>query len=362
MINFEPNWTSSPGNTILDILKLKNIELSEFAKKINESDDDILNLINGSIKINTKIASKLSIELGASPSFWINREKQYRDILNKRHPEMISKWIKSLPINDMIKYGWIKESNNLGKECLDYFGVNNVFEWNLKYPETTNLSFRKTEAFKSDLASIFSWIRRGEILSKKYPNTAWNKDKFLESLDEIKKLTKEKNPKKFLPRLISICAESGVALTIVPTPRNCPVSGVVKFLDNKALLQMSFRYLSDDQFWFTFFHEAAHLILHNPENPILELDKEKENSVKELEANNFAAEVLIPYYLKDELYKIKSNKKKIVGLSMKAGVSPGIIVGQMQHLGIIKFEYLNGYKRRYKWSDINETLYGLNLY
>ncbi|QRM89049.1 ImmA/IrrE family metallo-endopeptidase [Lacinutrix sp. WUR7] len=360
MINFQPNWTSSPGNTINDILKNRSIEVPVFAKKIDESTDLVIKLIEGSIKINNELASKLSNELGTSRSFWINREEHYRSLLKVNQPKVMSNWISSLPIKDMIKFGWIKDSNNLEKECLNYFGVSDVYAWYTKYTNTNTLSFRKTETYKSDLASIFSWIRRGELLSNKYPLNEWNKQKFLDSLDEIKTLTREKNPKKFLPKLISICSDCGVVLAIVPTPKNCPVSGVVKFIGNRALIQMSFRYLSDDQFWFTFFHEAGHLILHNPENPILEIDK-KVIDEKEKEANDFAQEVLIPYYLKEEMMKIRGNKKKIVGFSIKAGVSPGIVIGQLQHLKIIRFEYLNGYKRRYDWSDINETLESLKL-
>ncbi|MFB9053275.1 ImmA/IrrE family metallo-endopeptidase [Formosa undariae] len=360
MINFEPNWTSSPGNTINDILNSRNIGVATFAEKIDESTDLVLKLIEGSIKINKELASKLSTELGASPLFWINREVQYRDLLKINQPKLLSNWISSLPIKDMIKFGWIKGVENLEKECLNYFGISDVHSYYKKYPNVNSLSFRKTDTYKSDLAAIFSWIRRGEILSDNYPLNEWNRQKFLDSLDEIKTLTREKNPKKFLPKLISTCAGCGVVLTIVPTPKNCPVSGVVKFIDNRALIQMSFRYLSDDQFWFTFFHEAGHLILHNPENPILETNK-SDIDEKENEANAFAQEVLIPYYLKEEMMSIRGNKKKIVGFSVKAGVSPGIVVGQLQHLKIIKFEYLNGYKRRYNWSDINETLGSLNL-
>ena len=32
--------------------------------------------------------------------------------------------------------------------------------------------------------------------------------------------------------------------------------------DDQAWIQMSFRFLTDDHFWFTFFHEVGHLILH----------------------------------------------------------------------------------------------------
>ncbi|MFX9089566.1 ImmA/IrrE family metallo-endopeptidase, partial [Acinetobacter baumannii] len=31
----------------------------------------------------------------------------------------------------------------------------------------------------------------------------------------------------------------------------------------KAMVLLSFRHLSDDHFWFTLFHEFAHLLLHN---------------------------------------------------------------------------------------------------
>lgn len=360
-LNFDPNWISSPGNTIKDILKNRNIEVSVFAERISESKELVLSLINGSEQINDEMALKLSFELGASSTFWINREKHYRGLLEKNHPEVLSDWVKSLPVKDMIKFGWINGSVNLEQECLNYFGVKDAYSWYKKYTNTENMAFRRTERYKSDIASIFSWIRRGELLSDKYPYNKWDKEKFLSSLDEIKTLTREKNPKKFLPKLISICADCGVVLTIVPTPKGCPVSGAVKFFEDRALMQMSFRYLSDDQFWFTFFHEAAHLILHNPVDVILESDKKVTNDEKEMEANDFAKEALIPYYLDDEFLKIRGNKKKIVGFSMKAGISPGIVVGQLQHLGIIKFEYLNAYKRRYKWSDINETLEGLNL-
>jgi plasmid maintenance system antidote protein VapI len=360
MINFEPNWISSPGNTINDILKDRSIEVSTFAEKIDESVETVLELIEGSIKLCDNLASKLSIELGTSSLFWINREQHYRSLLEKNQSKISANWIKSLPIKDMVKFGWIKESKNLEKECLNYFGVDDVYAWHRKYTDTKALSFRKTETYKSDVASIYSWIRKGEILSSRYPLNKWNKEKFLDSLDEIKTLTREKNPKKFLPKLISKCSDCGVVLTIVPTPKNCPVSGVVKFVDDRALIQMSFRYLSDDQFWFTFFHEAGHLILHNPQNPILETGK-KVIDEKEKEANDFAQEALIPYYLKDEMMRIKGNKKKIISFSIKAGVSPGIVIGQLQHLKLIRFEYLNGYKRRYKWSDINETLESLDL-
>jgi Zn-dependent peptidase ImmA (M78 family) len=60
---------------------------------------------------------------------------------------------------------------------------------------------------------------------------------------------------------------------------------------DKALLLLSGRFLSDDQFWFSFFHEAAHLILHSQEPHI---DHESTSTPQqETEANGFAQRVIL---------------------------------------------------------------------
>ena len=83
-------------------------------------------------------------------------------------------------------------------------------------------------------------------------------------------------------------------MVIVPAPSGCKVSGATLFpQQDKALLLLSFRYLSDDHFWFSFFHEVGHLLLHGIEKIFLEgVDEINQND--EEEANKFAAELLIP--------------------------------------------------------------------
>lgn len=119
------------------------------------------------------------------------------------------------------------------------------------------------------------------------------------------------------------------------------------------MLLLSFRYLSDDHFWFTFFHEAGHIVLHKSNAAFIEDNSPDKNySNEEKEANIFAGEILIPHELQGELSRLRGNKRNIISFAMKAGVSPGIVVGQMQHRGIIDHKYLNSFKRRYDWNDI----------
>lgn len=356
------NWSSSPGSTIVDILEEKYMSETEFCSNLNIDYAQCRGVISGYNEITTAIAEKLVQTLGASKEFWLKREKQYREVLDNlaSTEEVKSAWLQSLPINDMLKYKWIKASDNLYDACLTFFGVSNVETWNLIYKaDSGNPAFRISPKFESKSASIATWLRQGEIIAEEIDCEPWNKQKFLERIEEIKLLTRQKNPSIFIPKLKAICAECGVAVAIAPTPSGCPASGATKFISsNKAILMLSFRYLRDDNFWFTFFHEAGHLILHGKDRMHIEVTDKVNyaSSPEEIEANKFAGEILVPFLYRSELKNIKSNKKKLISFAMKMGVSPGIVVGQMQNDGIISYQYLNGYKRTFNWKDIDEAL------
>lgn len=359
---FSPNWISHPGSTIKDVLVDKKVSNVELAQKMNLDIKAIELLLSGKLSIDDNIAHKLESTIGSTKAFWLSREEQYKKSLENL--DEINSWIKQIPLKDMLKFGWIEKNDKIYKACLNFFAVNNFKEFKTKYDILLDeVSFRKSNAFVSENLSLISWIRRAEILAEKYVCKKWDKELFLDTLEnKIKPLTRKKSPKQFLPELISHCKDCGVAVVVVPTPQKCTASGVTKFLNkDKALLALSFRYLSDDQFWFTFFHEAGHLILHSNKFLRVELEK-KNNSIEEeeLEANLFASEMLIHMDLRKELYLLRSDKRKILDFAMRAGVSPGVVVGQMQYYKIISPNYLNGYKKRYSWDEINEALNYIN--
>src|SRR5262245_53695423 len=124
-------------------------------------------------------------------------------------------------------------------------------------------AFRTSPSFDSQPSAVAAWLRQGEIETEAFDCNHWDPIRFRESLADIRSLTRQKEPRRFIPALQRCCAESGVAVAIVRAPKGCRASGATRFLTrHKALLMLSFRYLTDDQFWFTFFHEAGHLLLH----------------------------------------------------------------------------------------------------
>ncbi len=147
------------------------------------------------------------------------------------------------------------------------------------------------------------------------------------------------------------CAESGVAVVILRAPTGCKASGATRFHSpDKALLLLSFRYLSDDHFWFTFFHEAGHLLLHGEKGFFLE-GVDTLSTDKEEEANDFAVHTLVPPAFQKALLNLRNNARTVIRFAMQVGISPGIVVGQLQHLGHIRRDQLNRLKRRYIWEE-----------
>ncbi|BCG26983.1 XRE family transcriptional regulator [Pseudomonas tohonis] len=345
-----------PGDTISDVLLEKGIGFSDFAEMLGGSQGYVDSLIKGDVRITEQLASRLSEVLGASPGFWLRREQQYVDfleVMNQPLSEDDSQWLAELPVSSMQKYGWIPKTRSPARNlinCLSFFDVNNVAAWREIYRSTPDLAkFRTSQAFSPQLGAVAAWIKQCETEAEFLDCAQWDRERFLSSLSEIRRLTLEDDPSVFLPELQRICAQCGVAVVIARTPSGCQASGATKFLSaDKALLMLSFRYLSDDHFWFTFFHEAGHLILHGEDSVFVE-GADVVSDDRENEANTFSQNFLIPPEYAAELPSLKNNLRAIIRFSRKLGVSPGIVVGQLQHQGIIKPNHMQNLKIRYRW-------------
>jgi Zn-dependent peptidase ImmA (M78 family) len=75
----------------------------------------------------------------------------------------------------------------------------------------------------------------------------------------------------------------------------------------------------------------------------------------EVEANDFAADVLIPPSRRDELMDLPPKSRPIIRFAYSIGVSTGIVVGQLQHRSVIGRNQMNRLKRRFNWQQISEA-------
>ena len=357
-MSFNPDWVSPPGETVATIMEERRLTPAELAKRLKRQTSDIENLIHGRIAINGEFAQHLADTLGATTAFWTTRESQYqRDLARllkaSASPESAT-WLSDIPVNEMVKWGWVEAATDRVSKvaaCLRFFGVSTVKSWRDAYSEgLLRVAFKTSPTFESDPGAVAAWIRQGEIEASKIEFGTWDPARFRKEMPAIRELTREKDPDVFIPELIQRCAACGVAVVILRAPKKCRASGVSRFLTpTRPLLMLSFRYLSDDHFWFAYFHEVGHLLLHGESRIFLE-GEGRLSTAEEEEANTFAANALIPVEFHDELLNLPTNGVAVMRFARHVGVSPGIVVGQMQHRGILRRNQLNNLKRRFTWT------------
>lgn len=356
--DFRPGWASAPGETISDILRERALSPSQLANSLGCTVEVVDELIQGRIRITRETAARLEAFLGASAEFWIAREDQYRSDVARLEQESQNEseehWLGEIPTNDIVRLGWITPPAEPAEEArafFNFFNVQTVGEWRRRYSsllETT--AFKTSPSFKSHPGAVAAWLRQGEIQAASVDCKPWQPEKFKSCLQLIRELTRRKDPNLFIPELAERCGECGVAVVVLRAPAGCRASGATFFVSaRKAVLMLSFRYLSDDHFWFTFFHEAGHLLLHGPSDLFLEIG-ERETSTEEIEANEFAAHLLVPGEFRPALLALHADPLEVIRFARKIGVSPGIVVGQLQHLGQIRRNQLNNLKRRFRWT------------
>jgi HTH-type transcriptional regulator/antitoxin HigA len=285
---FQPDWASPPGETITDILRERKLSIGDFAVSIGQSREQTAELLLGRTAITIGLARRLEKTLGGSVEFWMARDFRYHQQIAT--PGLADNaWLRDLPLTDMVKFGWVKPQPDPSQQlasCLNFFGVQNIATWHRTYGTIEQkFAFRTSPSFESRPAAVAAWLRQGEIEAEKIKCAPWNAQRFERALSPIRMLTREKYPESFVPELQKVCAEAGVAVVVVRAPAGCHASGATRFLTaDKALLLLSFRFLSDDQFWFSFFHEAGHLLLHSHHELFIE-GIEAANASPEKEAN-----------------------------------------------------------------------------
>lgn len=356
-MSFNPNWLISPSKLLLFLIEIKNIDKIDLINNTSISEYTLNNILEGKILIDKEICNSLSSFFNLPENFWIDKQKSYQSKREESNSINSKIWLKNFPTKYLSQYFNLNHDID---SYLSFFKVNNIYEWDLKYKSQNKILFRKSDKLQSEQFHIVSWLRSAEIFSEKIKCNSFNKTLFENYLNnDIKSLTRSSNPDFFITELVKLCSECGVRLIVLPTPEKCSVFGASKKYNDNPLIVLSFRYLSDDQFWFTFYHEAGHVILHDLSTPKIESIEKSgvDNENEEIEANLFAKEMLIPYEYRDDLRKLHSNKRKIILLSQKLNISPGIIIGQMQHSEIINYKYLNSYKRRFTKEQISNAMF-----
>jgi plasmid maintenance system antidote protein VapI/Zn-dependent peptidase ImmA (M78 family) len=352
---FDPDYAVHPGATLKEALDERDLSQSEFSTRTGLTEKTISQIINGVAPISYETAEKFELTLGIPASFWNNRESNYRAALLRIEElarlESEKEWLEEIPVNELIGRGYIQAcdgSSTLIREVLRFFQVSSVEAWKAVWEQPQVQFHSGKKAHDAHPGYVAAWLRMGEIEATKVECAPYDEHTFKRALAEIRKMTMLP-AKEWKPKLESLCAAAGVAVIWIPELPKAGVSGITRWLSkDRALILLSLKYKRNDQVWFSFFHEACHVLKHGKKIIFYERGKLDDDEL-EKEANDFAANILIPREHSSKLPFLKGSRADIRTFAAAIGIAPGIVVGRMQHEKIIPPSYCNDLKVVFKW-------------
>lgn len=259
-------------------------------------------------------------------------------------------WLKCIPTNDLVARGFIEASKDkvfLLEQTLAFFRVASVEAWHEGW-SCKQFAFRKSQQTSALDGRLATWLQMAEYQAEQMAVEPFNKSQLRKAVSEIRSLTTAE-PDVFVPDMIAQCAEAGVALCLIPEIPGAKISGAAKWLSpHKAMIAMNLRGKKNDLFWFTFFHEAGH-ILHDSKKEVY-VDVSYSCDPREDVANDFARRTLIPSRYDDRLKSLKS-EQDVRDFATEITIDPGIVVGRLQHDKIVAFSHLNHLKSTFHWGE-----------
>jgi HTH-type transcriptional regulator / antitoxin HigA len=276
-------------------------------------------------------------------------------------------WASNFPLKEMerLKFS-LPIAASSAEVVLRFFDVSSPEIWESVW-QATGIAFRQTQVFDARMEAVAAWVREAEIIASQIPLADFNEAKLRGALDELRRLTQEKT-EVGLERAQAICSQAGVALVLVPELPDTRVSGCAKWLNNKhAMVGLTLRYKTDDQLWFTFFHELGHILLHRDRQSFV-VDNAADHMGDEVvdpdmanyeqEADRFAADTLIS---PDDLAKLIRHKPDaltndvIYRFAKSIGIGPGLVVGRLQHDKVLDRWQGNDFKQKLDWGFVTRS-------
>jgi HTH-type transcriptional regulator/antitoxin HigA len=348
---FEPDYAVPPGETLQEVMESLDMTQKELAVRTGLTVQSLNRIFKGEQPITYESANRLELALGVPARFWNNLEAQYQEQLakldEKKRLEADLLWLKTIPTRELTERGLLRETKDkvdLLRETLAFYGVSSESAWQEIW-EDPAVAARRSPCFETQPGAASAWIRQGELLSHKIACKPFDKSLFQEALQAIRSLTRE-DPGKFEPEMKRLCAEAGVAVALVPEMKKVPWNGATKWLSpRKAMILLCLRGKGEDKFWFSFFHEAGHVL--NDSKKDLLINNGTKDDPREVSAEKFASEFLIPAKHNRDIQQFRSNQE-VLDFAAEVCISPGIVAGRYQFL-TNRWSYFKNLIRTFEW-------------
>lgn len=347
---YQPQTVTHPGMDLREKLEELQMSPKEFAIRSNKPVKTISEVINGKSAITPEMAVQFENVLQIPARYWLKRQYLYDEAIarNNRQQavEEAKEWTKQFPYADMAKRGWVMKTRRIEERTealLEFLGISSHGAWERVYLRSElKASFRVSLSHTKTPHALSAWLRRGDILARGLDAPEYSSKELKAILPQLKSIMAVQ-PDNFFDEIQALCLSAGVKVVHTPCLPRAPINGVARWIENNTtpLIQLSDRYKRNDIFWFSFFHELGHILLHGKKDVFLEnveydgLDKEKE-----AEADAFAIEWTFSEKQEREvLLENNLDRKKILAYAQNFNTHPAMIIGRLQKKHLINYSH-----------------------
>lgn len=341
---YNPVSVSHPGQTLREKLAELGMGSKEFSVRTGKPEKTISEVLNGKSAITSDMAILFEDALGIPARFWLQRQYLYDEALARQKRQQAiedaQEWAVAFPYAKMAQLNWVEPARTASDKVealFRFFGFSSHLAWEKYYIQAElRTAFRISLAHTQTPHALSAWLRRGELQAMELNIPAFS-SKALEAALPALKHVMATHPADFLEQARAICLSTGVKVVITPNLPKAPINGAARWIQDTPLIQLSCRYKRHDIFWFSFFHEIAHILLHGKKDIFLEdVEYEDWNADKEKEADDFAASWLLT--LEEEetiLQESQFDADSITEFAAQFGTHPGVIIGRLHYREIL---------------------------
>jgi HTH-type transcriptional regulator/antitoxin HigA len=339
-----------PGDFIKEELEAREWTQTDLAEILGRPQRVVSEIINGKRAISPETAKGLGEAFGTGAQFWMNLESAYQLAQVKDQDDVVARrasLYSKAPVKEMLRRGWIEPSNSvdvLEKQIVDFFELTRLDE-DIRFCAAA----RQSTSYMDVTPMQCAWLFRAKKLARAIQARHFTPQLLDEGLERLRNLLRSPEEVRHVPRIL---AESGIRFVVLEPLPQTRIDGVCFWLDDTSpVIALSFRYDRLDWFWFTLGHELQHVKNGDGREQQAQLDTDlvgeqaartEGKSPSEQAADRFAAQFLIPEReLESFIARVRPlySKQRILGFAARLKIHPGIVIGQLQRRGEIKYAH-----------------------
>ncbi|CAB4891468.1 MAG: ImmA/IrrE family metallo-endopeptidase [Actinobacteria bacterium] len=346
------NYVVTTGDFIAEWMEDEGINAAELGRRLGVTPKHVSELLSGKAPLSHPLALALERVTGVPARLWNLYESGYRSELAREaaNDDLADQYEQAneFPLTYLRKYGNVtvpaRDRAGTVRQLLSILGVAN-FEAFWATWSQGSVAYRRSAVGHKDAPALAVWL----ALAERHHDGLRDVPEFdrggLELLiPEMRHLTSGE-PMAAIHATKAKLRDVGVVLCFIPPVPGLGIHGATRWINGTPVIQLSLLWKSDDQLWFTLFHELGHVLLHGDQ----ELYLNGEKCTAEDEANMYASDVLIPCEYQHRLPRTR-DIAAVKELAGEIGIAPSIVLGRAQR-ETRDFAWGQSLRRKFEWVE-----------